>query len=60
MPKALTISGIVVAALVLLVFLLDLALGIPFRKASIALDIGFIVSALVLGFLGWSTYRELK
>ena len=59
MPKALTISAMVVSALVLIIFLLDLAIGIPFKKASLAMDIGFIICALTLGYLSWSTYREL-
>lgn len=60
MPKALTISGMVIAALVLVIFLLDLVLGFPFSSASRTMDVGFIIAALLLGFLGWSSYRELK
>lgn len=60
MPKALTISGMVVAGLLLLIFALDLALGIPFKKASMWMDIGFIICAMALAYLSWSTYRELK
>lgn len=59
MPKALTISGMAVASLVLLVFLLDLALGIPFGRPSLVMDIGFLLSALILAYISWSTYREL-
>jgi hypothetical protein len=60
MPKALTISGMVVAALVLLIFVVDLAAGWPFRTASKWMDIGYIVCALILGYLSWSAFRELK
>lgn len=59
MPKILTITGMVVAGLLLLLFGLDLAIGIPFSKASMLLDIGFAVSAGLLAYLSWSTYREL-
>jgi len=59
MPRALSISGIVVAILLILVFGLDLALGFPFSKASKTMDVGFLVAALALGYLGWSTMREL-
>ena len=59
MPKVLSIAGMVVAALVSLTFLLDLALGIPFNKASMLMDAGFLVCSLILGYLSWSTYREL-
>ena len=59
MPKVLSIAGMVVAGLVSLVFLLDLALGIPFNKANMLMDAGFFVCSLILGYLSWSTYREL-
>ena len=58
MPKALSISGIVIAIVLLLLFGLDLAVGFPFSKASMAMDIGFVVAALLLGYLSWSTFRE--
>jgi hypothetical protein len=60
MPKALTISGMVVALLIFVVFALDLALGIPFKKASSVMDIGFIICALALGYLSWSSWRDVK
>ena len=60
MPKALTIIGMLVAALLLLIFALDLALGIPFggSSASGTMDIGMIICGAVLFYLSWSTYRE--
>jgi len=61
MPKALCIVGIVTAALVFLVFGLDLAIpsGLPpFKKASMMMDVAFVVCAGILGYLGWTTLRE--
>lgn len=58
MAKAFSVFGMVVAIIFLLVFTLDLALGMPFSKASIVADIGFIISSLILGYLSWTTYRE--
>ncbi len=58
MPKVLTIIGMAVAAILLLVFALDLAIAIPFKRASVAMDAGFIVCAIALAYLGWATYRE--
>lgn len=58
MPKVLTIIAMVIAGLILLVFTLDAAIGIPFKKASLIMDIGFIVCAAALGYLSWTTYRE--
>ena len=59
MPKALCILGAVTAGLVLLIFGLDLAIGVPpFYKSSQLLDMGFIVCGAILGYLSWSTFRE--
>jgi hypothetical protein len=58
MSKALTIFGMVVAGLVALVFIADMALGIPFSSASWTMDIGAIVAAAVLGYLAWDAYRD--
>lgn len=58
MPKALTIFGMTVAALVVLLFGFDLALGLPFGKASLTMDIIFLICAFMLAYMSWSTYRE--
>jgi hypothetical protein len=59
MPKALTISGLVVSCLLLLLFGLDLGLKVPFNRAQIGMDIGFVISSLILAYLSWSAYRDL-
>ncbi len=59
MPKALCIFGMVIAALMLLIFGLDLALGFPFRAANRWLfDFPLVLCSLCLGYLSWITYRE--
>ena len=60
MPKALTIFGMVVAGLLGLVFALDLALGIPFEGASMGMDVGALIAALILGYISFSTFREQR
>jgi hypothetical protein len=60
MPKALTIGGMVVSAILLLLFGLDLAIKIPFERVSPIMDIGAVVCALMLGYMSWSTFRELR
>jgi hypothetical protein len=60
MSKAMTIAGMVVAALVLLVFLLDLLLGIPFGTGMNPMHIGAILAAGILGYVSFSTFREQK
>ena len=53
MPKALCFFGIAVAVLLLLLFGLDLSLQIPFGRESVAMDVGFIVCAVALGYISW-------
>ena len=60
MPKALTISGMVVAALLFLLFGLDLALRFPFNRQQPVTDVVFVVSALILAYLSWVTFKELR
>ena len=58
MPKALCIFGIVIAALLLLIFGLDLVIGVPFGKASLMMDVGIVVACGLLGYIGWTTFRR--
>lgn len=65
MPKALCIAALAISFIVLLFFLSDLVFGIagmrslaPFRFASWMMDIVFSISAIVLGYMSWKTYKE--
>jgi hypothetical protein len=58
MQRALAIAGLVVAGLIALLFAVDLVAGIPFGGKSMLMDIGSLVSALVLGYLSWNTLRD--
>ncbi len=60
MAKAMTIGGMVVAGLLVVVFGLDLILGVPFDGASIPMDAGFLVSGLILGYMSWDAFRSAK
>ena len=60
MPKSLCLVGTVVAVLLLLVFGLDLALGVPFGRGSIVMDVGLLLCSLVLGGASWTTLKEQK
>jgi hypothetical protein len=55
-----TILGMVVAGLVGLVFILDLAVGIPFDRANLVMDIGALIAAAILGYLSWDALREVR
>jgi hypothetical protein len=63
MQKWMCLGAIGVAGLALLLAALDLFTGIPFRGSSdafILADIGAIVAALILGYLGWNAYQDVK
>jgi len=60
MSKSLCLVGTVVAALLLLIFGLDLAIRVPFHRASMTMDIGILVCAVILGYVSWITLREQK
>ena len=59
MPKVMTILGMAVSVIMLLVFGLDLAIGEPFDRASLPMDIGFVVCSLMLFYISWATKRDL-
>jgi len=48
----------VIAILILVLFLLDLTVKIPFERISLMMDIVFVLCAAGLGYLSWSTLRE--
>ena len=66
MPKALCLTGMVISILLFLLFLLDLVvpfIGLgglaPFGQASLLLDLIFVLCAGGLGYLSWTSFREL-
>ncbi len=60
MSKALAIIGMLIALLILVVFALDMAIGMPFggRQASPTMDIGMIIGGAILAYLGFVAFRE--
>lgn len=58
MPKALCLTGMVIAIVVFLLFLLDLILKVPFQRANLIMDVVFVLCAGTLGFISWTTFRE--
>ncbi len=54
MAKLVSIIGMVMSGLVAILFLADLAAGFPFARISIAADIGFVLSSLILAYMSWS------
>ena len=68
MEKWMCLGSLGAAALLLLVFLLDLFMGIPFSsgvpagKSSpfVIVDIAGVLGSAVVGYMAWNAYRDVK
>ncbi|TWT97948.1 hypothetical protein Pla108_21030 [Botrimarina colliarenosi] len=58
MAKAMSIFGMVVAAILLLAFGVDPLLGIPFGGANKVMDIAFAICAAILGYMSYDAFRS--
>ena len=58
MIKNLIFASMGMAGLVALMSILDLSVQFPFAGYSLTLDILLLISALVVGYLSWDSYRE--
>lgn len=57
MEKILTFAAMGIAGLLTLLFLLDAALGVPFGRQSIVLDVMFLIGG---GFILWQSIETLR
>lgn len=60
MARILCIIGLVISSLVALLFLADLAAGIPFNRHNVVMDAVFLVCSLVVAGMSFQTFRELR
>ena len=68
MEKGLCIGSMAVAGLLLLVFLLDLLLGIPFSRGAgsglsspfMMVDVGGAIGCAILGYLSFNTLKDFN
>ena len=58
--KTLPLSGMIIAGLIGVIFLADLAAGFPFQRVSIGLDVGFLVSAVIIAYLSWTLLEKAR
>lgn len=58
--KMLPLSGMIIAGLIGIVFLADLAAGFPFQRVSIGVDVAFLASAAIVGYLSWSLLEKAR
>ncbi len=52
--KLMPLIGMVLAGLIGILFLADLAAGFPFGRVSVPADVGFVVASAITGYLSWS------
>ncbi len=60
MEKWMCLGAMGVAALVLLAFLLDLIVKIPFGGLSPMVSILAVISSAIVFYLGWESFREQR
>lgn len=59
MPKALCLIGMVLSILVLLIFLIDMIMGV-FKLSNTPMSIIFIVASAAIAVLSFTTFREQR
>jgi hypothetical protein len=60
MGKGLTIAAIAIAGLMLVLSIMDLAVGIPFGKQYVGFDVVFLICSALMLLLGITTWREVE
>ena len=61
MPKALCVVSLIISALVLLLFLLDMIVGVPFGGAGGLMGhLGMIIGAATIGTFSVFTFMECR
>jgi hypothetical protein len=58
MIKKMIFASMGVAGLVASLSLLDLLVKIPFAGYSLAVDMTYLISSAIVGYLSWEAYRE--
>ena len=59
LSKNMIFASFGVAGFVAILALLDIILGVPFA-GSMVMDILFLLSAGIVGYLGWDAYKEMS
>lgn len=60
MGKGMSIAAMVVAGLIAFLFAFDLALKFPFSRASVTIDVAFLICGAILGYLSWNALRDTR
>jgi hypothetical protein len=61
LPKRAVIGSMVVAVLVALAAITDMIMGFPFSGSdhTFVMDILFLISAAIVGYLSWDAFKDL-
>jgi hypothetical protein len=57
---AFTLFGFAVAAVLIILFGLDVAVAVPFQRVSPLMDVTYLICGIILAGLSWSCYRDLR
>ena len=60
MEKWMCLGSMIVAGVVLLLYGLDLAIGIPFGRIGLVQDIVLVIAAALVLWQGYETWREFS
>jgi hypothetical protein len=67
MPKALCLTSLVVAVIIVVIFLADAIMGFmgmstvaPLRSANLLMSITFIITGSILAYMSFVTWREQR
>lgn len=60
MEKWLCWASMGIAGLLLLLFLLDIFLSIPFGRISLVVDIVAVIACAIVVYLGYDAFRDLR
>jgi len=56
--RAFPVIGLTVGGLIAILFAIDLALALPFRRPSLMCDVGFLASGVLLIYLSFDVLRD--
>jgi hypothetical protein len=60
MEKWMCWGSLGVAGLLLLLFVLDMIIGVPFGGVSLVVDIVAVLACGIVGYLAYDAYRDLR
>ncbi|QDU64793.1 hypothetical protein Pan216_56850 [Planctomycetes bacterium Pan216] len=58
LSKVLNLVTLIIAAILAVIFILDLVLGLPFGRYSLMTDIIVLVAAGLIIWQGWETHKQ--